>query len=276
MCGLRTHITGAQKTEFAVRDLNMKKTRAIIIAAGLGSRLRPLTDNTPKCMLEVNGKPLIRHCIDNLQENNVEKISIVTGYKSKKINFEGVDYFHNSNFLNNNILHSLFYARAALESALEDNVSVLISYSDIWFHPSIVGSLIKCTGKINIVVDTDWESGYDGRTDHPVSEAELAVYTPENRLTAIGKNLIDASGEFIGLFMLQPAGIDIFLKHFDKINATTSLVTPFGKADEWQKSYITDILQDMVDHDIEVNCLDIEGRWREFDTVQDFNRGIPD
>ena len=260
----------------------MHNARAIIIAAGSGNRLRPLTDETPKCMLEVGRKSLIEHCIDNLQENGIDHISIVTGYKAEKINFEGLYYYHNNNYLTNNVLHSLLYAREALEQAVKDEAPVVISYSDIWYHSSIVKSLLQSQGDINLVVDSQWESAYEGRTDHPASEAELAVFTQENRLCAIGKNVINpassknVNGEFIGLLMMRPAGIKRFLSHFDNVSAHLTLMSPFQKAAEWQKSYITDILQDMVDNQVVVNCVGIEGKWKEFDTVQDFERGLPE
>ena len=259
----------------------MHNTRAIIIAAGLGSRLRPLTDELPKCMLEVGRKTLIKHCIDNLQDNGIDHISIVTGYKAEKISFDGLYYYHNDNYLTNNVLHSLLYAREALEQAVKDEVSVVISYSDIWYHSSIVKSLLQSQGDINIVVDSQWESAYEGRTDHPISEAELAVFTQENKLCAIGKNIINpasgknANGEFIGLLMMRPAGIKRFLDHIDKVSAYLTFMSPFQKAAEWQKSYITDILQDMVENQVVVTCVAIKGKWKEFDTVQDFERGLP-
>ena len=87
----------------------------------------------------------------------------------------------------------------------------------------------------------------------------------------IGESL---SGEFIGLLMMKPSGIEQFLNHFDKVNSSLTLKSPFQKASEWQKSYITDIIQDMVDFQIVVNCVAIEGKWKEFDTVQDFERGL--
>jgi len=260
----------------------MHNARAIIIAAGSGSRLRPLTDETPKCMLEVDQKALIKHCIDNLQENGIDHISIVTGYKAEKINFEGLYYYHNNNYLSNNVLHSLLYAREALEQAVKDEAPVVISYSDIWYQSSVVKSLLQSQGDINLVVDSQWESAYEGRTDHLTSEAELAVFTQENRLCAIGKNVInsvsrkDSNGEFIGLLMMKPAGIKRFLSHFDKVNTHLTLMSPFQKAPEWQKSYITDILQDMVDSRVVVNCEVIRGKWKEFDTVQDFEKGLPE
>jgi len=254
---------------------------AIIIAAGSGIRMRPLTDEVPKCMLEVGGKSLLKHCIDNLQENGIWDISVVTGYRADKIKIDGLSYFHNKDFLFNNVLHSLLSAREALEQNVKNGSSVVISYSDIWFHPSVVKALLRSQEDINLVIDSHWEKAYEGRTEHPMSEAELAIFTPEDRLCAIGKDIIhsgvskNAVGEFIGLLMMRAEGVKTFLRFFDEIDAKLTLLSPFQKAPEWQKSYITDIVQEMVDRRVAVNCVGIEGKWKEFDTIQDFERGLP-
>lgn len=81
--------------------------KAIIIAAGPATRLRPLTDDLPKCMLKIKGKPIIQNTIELFRKKGVNDISVIRGYKKEKINFPDITYFENKNFLNNNILHSL-------------------------------------------------------------------------------------------------------------------------------------------------------------------------
>ena len=95
----------------------------------------------------------------------------MTGYKAEKISFNSLYRYHNKDYLKNNILHSLLYAREVLEQAIKEKNSIVISYSDIWYDESIVKSLIRSKGDISLVVDTEWQSSYEGRTDHPVSEA---------------------------------------------------------------------------------------------------------
>ena len=57
--------------------------KALILAAGLGTRLAPITDEHPKCMTEViDGKTIIQKQIENLLENNIKEITVITGYKS--------------------------------------------------------------------------------------------------------------------------------------------------------------------------------------------------
>ena len=77
---------------------------AIIIAAGLGSRMKKLTTAIPKCLLEVNGKSILSRLIDNFAEHNVLDVSVVVGYKKELIKNLGLRCFENGEYINNNIL----------------------------------------------------------------------------------------------------------------------------------------------------------------------------
>ena len=66
--------------------------KAIIIAAGPCKRLMPLTDELPKCMLKINGKPILRNTIELFRNNGINDISVIRGYKKEKINFPNVTY----------------------------------------------------------------------------------------------------------------------------------------------------------------------------------------
>ena len=94
----------------------------------------------------------------------------------------------------------------------------------------------------------------------------------------IGKHIFtndtakDKQGEFIGLWKFTPKGAKIFLEHFDKLNSRLKLTDPYQNTKEWQKSYITDILQEMIDTGVKIYCVLIQQNWMEFDTVQDFKK----
>ena len=138
--------------------------KAIIIAAGPSTRLRPITNDTPKCMLKINGKPIIQNTIEVFRNNGIKDISIIRGYKKEKINFSDITYFENNEFWNNNILHSLMFSRAKLEEAMKTKEEVVISYSDIWYNDGVVKKLLEDKHDISSIVDTDWRDYYDGRT----------------------------------------------------------------------------------------------------------------
>ena len=252
--------------------------KAIIIAAGPSKRLRPLTDNLPKCMLKINGKTLLQNMLDLFRNNGINDISVIKGYKREKINLPDITYFENTDFWNNNILHSLMCARAKLEEAIKTGECVVMTYSDIWYNDSVVKALLKSKESIASIIDTDWEGYYDGRTDHPISEAENIITDDDKKMLKIGKHIFthdtpkDKQGEFIGLWKFTPEGINIFLKHFDKLNSTLKMTEPYQNTKEWQKSYITDIFQEMIDKGEKLYCVLIKKNWAEFDTVQDFKR----
>jgi len=108
-------------------SLSKNNNKALIIAAGLGSRLKKHTENLPKCMLDFGGKTLLQRQIDSYKKNGIKNISLVRGYKKEKINYKGIKYFENNDYKNNNILNSIFYAEKII------NGNIIISYSDILF-----------------------------------------------------------------------------------------------------------------------------------------------
>lgn len=252
--------------------------KAIIIAAGPSKRLRPLTENLPKCMLKINGRPIIQNIIELLKSNGIDDISIIRGYKKEKISFSGVTYFENSDFWNNNILHSLMSAREKLEESIKANEEVIISYSDIWYNDSVVKKLLGSKHDIAAIVDTDWEDYYYGRTEHPTLEAENVILGDDKEIIKIGKHIFthniekEKQGEFIGFWKFTTNGTKIFLKHFDRLNKTLKMTDPYQNSKEWQKSYITDIFQEIVDKNEKIYAVLIQKNWKEFDTVQDYLR----
>src|SRR5262249_4751601 len=84
--------------------------RAIIVAAGMGRRLAPYTDDRPKCLVEVNGRTILERQIDAYRAAGVDDICVVRGYLAERIAFPDLRYFENPDFARNNILASLFYA----------------------------------------------------------------------------------------------------------------------------------------------------------------------
>ncbi|MBN1157016.1 phosphocholine cytidylyltransferase family protein [Candidatus Woesearchaeota archaeon] len=252
--------------------------KGIVIAAGPCKRLRPLTDDLPKCMLKIKGKSIIQNTIELFRNNGITDISVIRGYKKEKINFPGINYFENADFWNNNILHSLMCARPKIEEATKNEEDVVITYSDILYEDSVVKKLLESRKPIASIVDTDWQEYYKGRTDHPIGEAENVILDEKNRVLKIGKHIFtdgtpkDMQGEFIGLWKFTPEGARTFLKHFDRLNSTLKMTDPYQNTKEWQKSYITDIFQEMVDKKEEIYAVRIQKGWMEFDTVQDFKR----
>jgi choline kinase len=241
--------------------------KAIIVAAGMGRRLSPFTDDRPKCLVEINGRPILARQIDAYRAAGVDEIVIVRGYMKEKIILEGAKYYENDDFKNNNILASLFYAEPSMEGGF------LFSYADIVFRPQAVERALSTEGDYALVIDRRWQDAYVGRTDHPVEEGEVAR-VEDGRVTRVGKKTVppeQAAGEFIGLARFSARAVERMRARFHERRRELS-GKPYGTARLFEKAYLTDLLNDLIDGGEAMRPAFIDGQWREIDTVQDLER----
>jgi choline kinase/transcriptional regulator with XRE-family HTH domain len=267
---IRDNNIGNKQIEKIEKSINKNSTKALIVAAGLGSRLKTHTKNLPKCMLDFGGKTLLERQLDAYKKCNINNISLIRGYKKEKINYKGINYYDNKDYKNNNILNSIFYAEKNI------NGNLIISYSDILFDPSVVQRLIESNHDISVVVDIDWRGYYVGRKDHPISEAENVIFNSDNKVEKIGKintGNEEVHGEFIGMIKLSNRGTEIFKEHFHRLKKIY-WNKPFQRAKIFQKAYLTDFIQELVDIGIKVHCVIIESGWKEIDTVEDYQKAL--
>ena len=253
-------------------SINKSKTKALIVAAGLGSRLKGHTENTPKCMLDFGGKTLLQKQLLSYKKNGVDDISLIRGYKKNKINYKGIRYFDNDDYKDNNILNSIFYGEEAI------NGNIIISYSDILFEPFIVKRAMEADHDISVIVDVDWRDYYINRKDHPLSEAENVIFNSNNEVVKIGKiasEKEEVHGEFIGMIKLNHRGCEILRQNFHRVKKIY-WNKPFQRAKIFQKAYLTDMIQELVDIGIKVHCVIIERGWKEIDTVEDYKKALID
>lgn len=100
--------------------------RALILAAGRGSRMKKLTEKTPKCLLEVQGKALLDWQIEAIRKAGIEEIAIVTGYERELLVNRGLVEFHNERWSETNMVESLFIA-----DFWRKDGPCIVSYSDL-------------------------------------------------------------------------------------------------------------------------------------------------
>jgi choline kinase/DNA-binding XRE family transcriptional regulator len=252
--------------------INKSKTKCLIVAAGLGSRLKDHTEHNPKCMLDFGGKTLLQRQLSSYKDNGIEDISVIRGYKKNKIKYKGIKYFDNNDYKDNNILNSIFYGEEVI------NGNIIISYSDILFEPFVVKRAIESDHDISVIVDIDWRDYYIDRKDHPLSEAENVIFNSNNEVVKIGKIASDKEevhGEFIGMIKLNHRGCEIFKQNFHRVKKHF-WNKPFQRAKIFQKAYLTDMIQELVDIGIKVHCVIIERGWKEIDTVEDYRKALID
>lgn len=239
--------------------------KAIIIAAGMGSRLGDHTKDRPKCLLDINGMPLLQYQIQAMKTNGIDDIILVKGYQAEKLNHPELRSYLNVDYSNNNVLCSLMKAEA------EMNGPFMASYSDILYSAHVVQALKASPYDISLIVDVDWRKKYVGRTAHPESEAENVDFDEAGRITRIGKNLNDAPGEFIGLFQCSAQGADIWKDCFTEARRQYT-GKPFFNAAVFEKAYITDMILYLISQNVQVHRVSITENWMEIDTEQDLVR----
>ncbi len=252
------------------KKIGRSKANALIVAAGLGSRLKSHTENLPKCMLDFGGKTLLERQLKAYRDCGINNISIVRGYKKNKINYKDIKYFDNKDYENNNILNSIFYGEKVI------NGNVIIAYSDILFESNVVKRLLGSDHDISVVVDIDWKGYYVDRKEHPIEEAENVIFNSNNEVVKIGKIATEKQevhGEFIGMMKLTHRGAEIFKQNFHRVKKLY-WNKPFQRAKIFQKAYLTDMIQELVDIGIKVHCVIIERGWKEIDTVEDYEKAL--
>ena len=252
------------------KKINESKTKVLIVAAGLGSRLKNHTEDSPKCMLDFGGKTLLERQIMAYRKCNIEDINVIRGYKKSKINYKDLKYFDNDDYENNNILNSIFYGEKVI------NGNIIIAYSDILFDHHVVQRALESDHDISVVVDIDWQQYYVDRVDHPLSEAENVIFNSNNEVVKIGKIATEKQevhGEFIGMIKLSPKGAEIFKQNFHRVK-NKYWNKPFQRAKKFQNAYLTDMIQELVDIGQKVHCVIIERGWKEIDTVEDYKKAL--
>jgi choline kinase len=240
---------------------------AIIVAAGMGRRLRPYTDDRPKCLVEINGRSILERQLDAYRAAGVEQIYIVRGYMKDRIQVPGARYFANDDYERNNILLSLFCAEEAMAGGF------LFSYADIVFRPEVVRTALLTEGEYALVIDRRWQAAYEGRSAHPVEEAEVAR-VEGGRVVRVGKKTVpkeQASGEFIGLARFSAGAVENMRTRFHQRRRERA-GQPSGTAPRFEVAYVTDLLNDLIDGGEVMRPAFIDGGWREIDTVEDLER----
>ncbi|WP_342433032.1 NTP transferase domain-containing protein [Neobacillus sp. FSL H8-0543] len=114
--------------------------KAILLAAGMGTRLRPLTLTTPKSLTVVNGKPMLERQVEYLQEIGVEEIIVVTGYLKEKFEYlkekYGVTLVHNDKYDVYNNMYTMYLVREYLSDAYVIDADVYLHRNFLLKNPS--------------------------------------------------------------------------------------------------------------------------------------------
>ena len=222
--------------------------KALILAAGVSRRLYPQTYNTPKCLLEVGGKPIINYQLEALSELGINDITMIVGYhremlvESVEKNFPEINFkfIVNHHYFETNTAYSVYVGKEALSD------QHLLMNADVVYPKKLLSKLYHSSFENVLAVDIK----SCGREEVKVIDGG------QNKISAIGKDLIEDQclGEFIGVakFSLE------FMNEF--VNALGQLIEAGGKNDYFEAG-IEQLLEKQLVNYVDVSeypCLEID------------------
>ena len=193
--------------------LNLRSSITVILAAGEGTRLRPYTDDRPKCMVEVDGISLLDRQIEVLHSESIEDIVLVTGYKAERITRPDVIKVLNRRYAETNMVSSLFCAESYMSGG------ALVAYGDIVYSRNILRKLLSASADIAVAIDLDWEVYWHARNENVLDDAETLKLSGDGRILELGRKPISISeieGQYMGLVKYSERGMSALKSAFHK------------------------------------------------------------
>lgn len=238
----------------------------VILAAGEGTRLRPLTERVPKCMVPLAGRPLLARQLDALDRAGLDRVTLVVGYRADVVRdaFPGRAFRDNPDYATTNMVHSLMCARDIL-TAGDD---VLVAYSDIVYEPGVVRALAAApSAPMRIASNRAWERCWGARLARPLDDAETFKVDPDGRVLELGRKAIDPAdvqGQYMGLFVLRA----------DVAAGLPARYDAWSDGDRFEgrpkrAMFMTALLQHLIDEGVDARAVPVDGGWLEVDTTED-------
>lgn len=227
--------------------------KAIILAAGRGSRMGVLTKDCPKGLISLGGKSLLSLQKKALLMAGIQEVAVVSGYRREQTSIYADREFLNPHWETTGIFHSLSCASSLLRTS-----PCIVSYSDIFYTGKTVQNLSQNTADIAISFDPDWLCLWKDRFENPLSDAETFMRDDKGFLADIGQKTNDLSliqGQYMGLLKITPAGWERIEQYMlCRSNTNTDMTT---------------MLQGLINAGEKIGCTQVDGLWGEIDSPSD-------
>ena len=236
-----------------------RNVKAIILSAGQGRRLSPLTDNQPKCLINLSGRSVLHWQLEHLRLAGVRESVVVTGFNAPLVDEEiaglpldgmSVRTLFNPFYSVTDNLATCWLAREEMQGEM------LILNGDTLFEPDVAETLLAAP-PADITVTIDRKASYD--------DDDMRVLTEGDKLRAIGKTIDKYDAESIGFLRFSPDGAELFVRYVE-----AALRQPEGLK-RWYLSVIDQIARETG----RVNVQAITGfGWAEMDFPADMARNL--
>lgn len=224
--------------------------KVLILAAGLGSRLAPITDNVPKSLVPVNGKPIIIKQIENLHENGITDITVISGYKAEileqrlKAAYPEIKIINSADYASTNNMYSAYLARNDF-----NNEAFIMMNADVFYDSSVISALLEFKAENAIVTDIG-----------TYIEESMKVTAENGRITQIAKNVpeSEALGASIDVYKLSSEAACAFFTE------CAYYIEKKGQLKLWSEVALNGILSKVT-----FEPCPLVGRWLEIDNHED-------
>ena len=237
--------------------------KAIILAAGLGNRLRPFTDEAPKCLVQLIGKSLLERQLAVLESCGIDDVLVVGGYKAEKIEALGHTLVLNKEFETTNMVWSLFEAK----DHFGERGDLIIGYGDIVYEKRVLEALLACTEDIGLVSDLGWRTYWEQRTQNPLDDVESFRVSDDGYVGELGQkpeSRDEIQGQFTGLIKIRAGRIPELFEVYSEMDKTG-----IYDGQPFEKMYMTSFIQHLIDLNWRVKAVPVTHGWLELDTVDD-------
>lgn len=248
----------AEKKYFA----SEQEANAIILAASRGKELGPLTENRPKALITVNGKPILEEMIEKIHNHGSYNVSVVRGYMKESFPQMRCSFIDNDEYETTGELCSLAKATALIKGP------TLISYGDIVYRSFILDMLARAKSDITLIVDSDLKARAPDYVGDFVScerknSGNISDEPTQLKATKLGPKSdipFEIHGEWIGLMKASAEGA----KKIQQALATLQ------KSADFKTLKMGDLFNHLISQNVAINVEYIQGHWMDIDNFNDF------
>lgn len=238
--------------------------RVIILAAGQGTRLRPHTNDKPKCMVELCGKSLVDYQLDAFKQAGVSDITVIAGYQEDKLVRDGVRKILNPEYASTNMVSTLMCAKALFDGSCD----VLITYGDIVYEQRILDAILAAEGDVCLTIDKEWKRLWSLRMENPLDDAET-LKLDGDLIKELGKkpnSYDEIQGQYMGLIKVSADKAKALVDVWEAMDRNALYD---GK--DFDNMYLTSFIQHLINIGWPVKAVPVENGWLEIDTVEDLD-----
>ena len=229
--------------------------QAVILGGNPGVEMGSITKDKPKCMVEINGTPILSRLVHQMRMLGISKINVLRGYKKEAINFQNVDFIDNPEY---STTKGAYYLSNAIEKL---KGSLLICYGDSLFQPHLIEELLKTDANIAIVVDAniskskvkfDWV-----KCDKPYRNC---FYNNDVKVVdiGVGNDESDFDGEWTGMLLIRQPEIPVL----------KDVLLQMRKDPEFSQMGLADVIKKIAKTQ-DVTVIYTKGGWLDVDFLTD-------